>query len=197
MNWDDYFFSIVDTVSKKSKDSSTQVGCVIVGSGGNIISTGYNSFVRNINDGVEYRQSRPEKYYWMEHAERNAIYNAARSGVSLLNSTLYVSGIPCHDCWRGIIQSGIRTVVVSDIGSEYYIKNWSESCQRGLEMVRERNQYFDPVNATFLLFKNEVQNKSFEPPILDITLRDMYARTEKNINHIIKTFDETWKASTI
>jgi dCMP deaminase len=52
----------------------------------------------------------------MEHAERNAIYNANRTGVPLLGSRLYVNWVPCTDCARAIIQSGIREVIIHKQG---------------------------------------------------------------------------------
>ena len=108
MNWIEYFRGIAHQVKLKSKDIRTQIGAVVVGKDNEILSTGYNSFPRGINDDVEERQERPEKYYWFEHAERNAIYNAARIGVSLKDSTMYLTcGMSCSDCTRGIINSGI------------------------------------------------------------------------------------------
>ncbi len=61
----------------------------------------------------------------MEHAERNAIYNAARCGTPLEGCTIYIELMPCMDCARAIVQSGIREVVVShermsQYSSEYY-----------------------------------------------------------------------------
>jgi dCMP deaminase len=82
MNWTEYFLNIAETVKLKSKDRRTQIGAVIVGQDNEIVSTGYNSFPRGIDDEVEERQQRPEKYYWIVHAEMNAILNAARIGVS-------------------------------------------------------------------------------------------------------------------
>ena len=67
---------MANLVAKKSKDQSTQIGAVIVGIDNEIRSTGYNSFPSGINDDLQERQERPEKYYWIEHAERNALYNA-------------------------------------------------------------------------------------------------------------------------
>ena len=84
MRWVEYFRELAHTVKKKSKDKNTQIGAVIVGTDKEIVSTGYNSFPRGINDGVSERQERPEKYHWFEHGERNAIYNAARIGVVTL-----------------------------------------------------------------------------------------------------------------
>jgi len=63
----------------RSKDKSTHVGAVVVDDLNIVRSMGYNSFVRGINDDVPERQERPEKYFWFEHAERNAIYNSQLS----------------------------------------------------------------------------------------------------------------------
>jgi len=112
MNWDDYFFEIVDVICKKSKDRSVKIGAVIVGPDHEIRSTGYNGFPRGINDDVEERHCRPTKYLWSEHAERNAIYNAARMGTCLNDCEIYINWIPCNDCMRAIIQSGIKVVKV-------------------------------------------------------------------------------------
>lgn len=112
MKWSEYFINIAEQVKLKSKDERTQIGAVIVGVDNEIVSTGYNSFPRGINDDIPERQERPEKYFWFEHAERNAIYNAARIGVSTLGTTMYMTcGISCADCARAIISAGIKKVV--------------------------------------------------------------------------------------
>jgi dCMP deaminase len=111
-SWDHYFLEICRTVSRRSKDPDTQLGAVIVGPAREIRSTGYNSLPRGIRDGVPERLERPTKYLWMEHAERNAIYNAARHGTPLESCTLYCELLPCMDCARAIVQAGIREVVV-------------------------------------------------------------------------------------
>ncbi len=124
-NWDEYYLAICKTVAARSKDPNTQIGCVIAGPAHEIRSTGYNSLPRGIRDGVPERLVRPTKYLWMEHAERNAIYNAARCGTPLEGCTLYVEIMPCMDCGRAIVQAGIREVVISsermrEYSSEYY-----------------------------------------------------------------------------
>lgn len=137
MNWNDYFYSIADAVKKKSKDRYTQIGAVIVGKNKEILSTGYNSFPRGINDTVDERQERPEKYYWFEHAERNAIYNAARIGVSTEGASMYLTcSIPCADCARGIINAGISEIFIHRELQPTSSK-WSESADRSLEMFKE------------------------------------------------------------
>ena len=76
MNCPEYFYDMANLVAKKSKDQSTQIGAVIVVPDNEIRSIIYNSFPSGINDDLQERQERPEKYYWIEHAERNALYNA-------------------------------------------------------------------------------------------------------------------------
>jgi dCMP deaminase len=146
MNWDEYFINIAEQVKLKSKDNKTQIGVVIVGKDNEIVSTGYNSFARGINDDVDERQERPEKYFWFEHAERNAIYNAARIGVSTLGTTMYMTcGISCADCARAIINSGISKIVLRE-GKGATNPIWQESAKRSMMMFAEAGvivEYYD------------------------------------------------------
>jgi dCMP deaminase len=137
MNWKEYFRGIAHQVKLKSKDRYTQIGAVVVGSDNQIVSTGYNSFPRGIDDSVDERQERPEKYYWFEHAERNSLYNAALIGVSTKGCTMYLTcGIPCSDCARGIINSGISKIVCERVGGA--VGNlWDEHAKRSVEMFNE------------------------------------------------------------
>lgn len=112
MDWDEYFINMLDVVSLKSKDT-TKCSAIIVGPDHEIRSTGYNGFPRGFIDHDKEKWVKPEKYFWVEHAERNAIYNAARMGTSLLDCDIYVSHFPCVDCARAIIQSGITRVILS------------------------------------------------------------------------------------
>ena len=137
MNWVSYYRQLANTVKLKSKDKYTQIGAVIVGKDGEIVSTGYNSFPRGLDDGLDYRQERPEKYYWFEHAERNAIYNAARIGVSTKGTTIYLScGLPCADCARGIINSGIKRIFCERVDVTKG-ELWKESQERSWDMFME------------------------------------------------------------
>lgn len=137
MNWVSYYRQLANTIKLKSKDKYTQIGAVIVGKDGEIVSTGYNSFPRGLDDGLDYRQERPEKYYWFEHAERNAIYNSARIGVSTKGTTMYLScGLPCADCARGIINSGIKRIFCERVDVTKG-ELWKESQERSWDMFME------------------------------------------------------------
>src|ERR1035437_7326196 len=123
--WDQYYLDICKVVAARSKDPNTQIGCVIIGPNHEIRSTGYNSFPRGIRDDVPERLVRPTKYLWIEHAERNAICNAARAGTATEGCTDYVDIMPCMDCARAVVQAGITQVVVSAermalYSSDYY-----------------------------------------------------------------------------
>ena len=147
MNWDEYFFKMVDLVASKSKDKSTKVGAVIVGPDHRVVATGYNGFPMGVNDImgckscvdlnlIDKRYERPEKYYWTEHAERNAIYSAACNGIALGGCTMYTQSAPCADCARAIIQSGIICVKVECI-IRPGMGHWRESVHVGVTMMTE------------------------------------------------------------
>ncbi len=138
MNWTEYFLGIAEQVKLKSKDQSTQIGAVIVGTDNEVLSTGYNSFPRGLDDSLQERQERPEKYFWFEHAERNAIYNAARVGTPLKGSIIYLtSGLPCMDCARGIVNSGIKEVYCKSECTTKNKEKWEESQRKSLQLLYE------------------------------------------------------------
>jgi len=134
ISWDDYFMTMVYLAAMRSKDNSTHVGAVVVDDYNVVMSMGYNSFVRGINDDVPERQGRPEKYFWMEHAERNAVYNAARY---LRGCRMYTNGVPCMDCARAVIQAGIKEVIVDKGWDDEQAEKWEESCGKSYDMLEE------------------------------------------------------------
>lgn len=106
---DDYFLALCDVAAQRSKDPSTQVGAVLV-KHGDVLSTGYNGFPAGMIETPE-RWERPTKYGIVVHAEENVILRAARNGVPILGSILYISLFPCSKCARLIGNSGIREIV--------------------------------------------------------------------------------------
>lgn len=115
--WADRFMGLCDHIASWSEDRDFQVGCVIVGAGHEVRTMGYNGLPRGVSatDDNRFDRASGEKFHWIEHAERNAIYNAARAGANLDGCTLYVNRFPCADCGRAIIQSGITCVVCPPI----------------------------------------------------------------------------------
>lgn len=108
--WDEYFMSMAILVAMRSIDPSQKNGCIIVGKNNKILSIGYNGFPRGSIDEL-IPLTRPDKYLFIEHAEKNAILNRQ---FDIECSTLYVTSTPCLACVRSIIQSGVRRVVYLD-----------------------------------------------------------------------------------
>ena len=120
MKWDHFFIEMARLTASKSKDPSTKVGCVLVGQDNQVLSIGYNGFPRWVDgddDPNGERWTRPIKYEYVEHAERNAIFNAARSGIVLDGAIAYLNWepTPCAACTRALIQAGIVTIVGPNI----------------------------------------------------------------------------------
>ncbi|MFM0504299.1 dCMP deaminase family protein [Paraburkholderia caffeinilytica] len=135
MESDGKFMRLALEVAQLSNDRSRKVGCVIVGPDNEIRSTGYNSFPVGIIDSIEKRHERPAKYMWTEHAERNAIYNAAKHGVSINGCKMYLPWFPCIDCSRAIIQAGIVELIA--IEPDVRDDRWGSDFSVSLEMLRE------------------------------------------------------------
>jgi dCMP deaminase len=95
-----------------SKDQYKKVGALfLMKESYQILTSGYNGMPRGIDETVLERWDRPLKYKYIEHAERNCIYNASRHGVPLNNSICIVTMFPCVDCTRALIQVGISLLV--------------------------------------------------------------------------------------
>jgi len=121
-SWYTYFLDQLFGVASKSKDPYTKVGCMITGEDHGHRTAGFNGFPRRVEDDiakVPERYERPAKYKWTEHAERNAIYYAAKVGIPLDGCTLYVDWPPCAECARGIIGSGIARVIIDGDSASY------------------------------------------------------------------------------
>ena len=92
--WDERFMALAEHIGSWSKDRGRQVGCVIVAPDNTIRAIGYNGFPRGLDDDDDERHSRPAKYLWTEHAERNAMYVAARSGIAIAGCRLFIVAMP-------------------------------------------------------------------------------------------------------
>ena len=140
-SWDTIYMSMCYLMAYRSPDESTKVGSVITTKDNVHITSGYNGICRNIAHNSKM-QIRPDKYHWFEHAERNAIYNAGRIGARLdLAYNVYIPWLPCSDCMRAIIQTGIQRVVVHEAGQIAHEKNtvgtWEDSHRITFEMFSE------------------------------------------------------------
>ena len=134
--WDDRYMDIAKRIAAWSKDPSRKIGAVAVGSKGQILSQGYNGFPRGILDSKDRYDNRERKYQLVVHAEMNVIFNATFNGVSLDGASLYVYGLPvCSECAKGIIQVGVKRVVI--LTDNIVPDIWTNSFKITSEMLSE------------------------------------------------------------
>ena len=144
--WDLRYLQLAKEVSSWSKDPSRKIGAIAVGAKGQVLSQGYNGFPRGIEDRVSYYEDRETKYKYVVHAEMNVIFNATYNGVSLDDATLYVTGLPvCSDCAKGIIQVGIRRVVMIE---QNVPQKWIESWKTTAGMFDEAKINWEFINVS-------------------------------------------------
>ena len=118
-NIDEYFMKMAHLVKTRSTCYRRWVGAIIV-KNKHILTTGYNGNPKGVKHCEEIGCMRQEfnihsgqmhELCTGVHAEQNAIIQAAVFGVSIKDSTLYVTDKPCSVCARMIINAGIKEVV--------------------------------------------------------------------------------------
>ena len=92
-------------VARRSPSRPRKVGAVLVLADGKTLAA-CNDFPGGVRD-LDERHAHPERLLWIEHAERNAIFAAARAGLATAGATLIATFHPCADCARAIVQAGI------------------------------------------------------------------------------------------
>lgn len=115
ISWDEYFMSVAQLTSMRSKDTNTKVGAVLVDNKNRIIGTGYNWLPSSIDESkfpISNNKSLPyneTKYAYVVHAELNSILNT--TVYDLTNSKIYCTLFPCNECAKVIIQKGISEII--------------------------------------------------------------------------------------
>lgn len=121
--------------ARSSGDPRTQNGAVLVRAD-DIVILAANA----LPAGVASRRDRlepPQKYTFIEHAERNAIYAAAAAGWPTAGATMYCLWFACPDCARAIIQAGIAEVVGHVAPRNETPSRWLQAVRDGEQMLRE------------------------------------------------------------
>lgn len=138
--WTDYFLGMAKVVSQRSHDIHTQHGCVITDSNNRILGVGYNGFPKGLDDS-QLPTSRPEKYFWMTHAERNALANCI---IRPENGIAYVTGQCCNDCIIALWQEGIKTVIMANNhGTQLFDNDAKKRFDTFVKMSKINIQYVD------------------------------------------------------
>lgn len=119
-DWDTYFMNICEAVGARSTCDRGRVGAVVTRDN-HILSTGYAGAPRKLPScdevGHEFHTVRHADGHETQHcirtahAEQNAIIEAARVGIALDGSTIYVRMTPCYVCAKMVVNAGVKRVV--------------------------------------------------------------------------------------
>jgi dCMP deaminase len=116
--FDDVYMGTALLHAKKSKAVRAKVGAVLVTKTG-IIIPGYNGTPSGTDNACEDQVREEDGIVLVTkpevlHAELNTIMKAAREGVSVLGSTVYVTLSPCLPCSAMLLQAGISRLIYKD-----------------------------------------------------------------------------------
>lgn len=106
--YDKAYLRMATEWAKLSYCKRKQVGSLIV-KNNMIISDGYNGTPSGYTNCCEDEQG--DTFWYVLHAEANAILKVAKSTQSADGATLYITLSPCKECSKLIIQAGIKRVV--------------------------------------------------------------------------------------
>lgn len=121
-DWDEYFLSIADLVSKRSTCLRRSVGALVV-KDRRILATGYNGTPSGIKhceetgclrEKLKVPSGQRHELCRGLHAEQNVLLQAALHGTSLKDATLYCTNQPCIICAKMLINAGINEIVIKD-----------------------------------------------------------------------------------
>ena len=133
LSWESYFMNIAHEVATRSTCDRKHVGAVIVREK-TILSTGYNGSIKGLphcNDAGH--EMSDEHCIRTTHAEANAIVQAAKNGVAVNNSEIYVTASPCYNCFKLIANAGIIVIYYNELyRDERIIEHALES---GIELI--------------------------------------------------------------
>src|SRR3954465_409416 len=121
------------TVAATSPNWIRQVGAVLVTQDGTRIAA-CNTFPAGVRD-LDERHAGDGRFVWMEHAERHAIFAAARRGLATAGGHLTTSFFPCIDCARAIVDSGI--VCLDTPAPAFADPVWGPSFERSQIILQE------------------------------------------------------------
>ena len=117
-SWKKYFMDIARLVAMRSTCLRRSVGALIV-KDKRILATGYNGAPTNISHCAEkgclrerlnVPSGKRHELCRGLHAEQNAIIQAACHGVSIRDSELFCTNLPCFICAKIIINAGIKKI---------------------------------------------------------------------------------------
>ena len=139
ISWHKYFMNIAKEVAARSTCSRKAVGAVIARDK-QILSTGYNGSIKNMPHCIDVGCDIVDGHCVATvHAEANAIIQAAKNGVNINNSDIYVTASPCWNCFKLIANSGIKRIIYGEFYRDEKSLEISKKCHVELVHIDELN----------------------------------------------------------
>ena len=133
VSWGTYFMNIAKEVATRSTCDRKYVGAVIVREK-TILSTGYNGSIKGLPHCDETGHEMVDGHcVRTTHAEANAIVQAAKNGVEINKSDIYVTASPCYNCFKLIANGGIKTIYYGEFYREDRILEHAK--EAGIDLV--------------------------------------------------------------
>jgi dCMP deaminase len=133
IDWHEYFMNIAEQVATRSTCDRKHVGAVIVRDK-TILSTGYNGSLRGAPHCDEIGHDMENGHCVRTvHAEANAVAQAAKNGVRIDDSEIYVTASPCLNCFQLVTNCGIKTVYYKEFYRDERITEYAK--QSGISLV--------------------------------------------------------------
>ena len=118
-SWDEYFMKLAHEVATRTTCLRRAVGAVIV-KDRRILATGYNGVptglahcaeVGCLREQLGIPSGQRQEICRGLHAEQNAIIQAARYGININGSSIYITTQPCITCAKMLINAGVQEIV--------------------------------------------------------------------------------------
>lgn len=124
---------IAQVVASRSTCHRKFVGSVIVRNR-TILSTGYNGSIRGMPHCTDVGHMMEGGHCVATiHAEANAILQAAKNGVTIEGSTIYVTASPCWNCFKQCCNAGLVRICYGEFYRDERI--FDVANQIGVELV--------------------------------------------------------------
>jgi len=147
-------------LARTSSDSSNQNGAVLINPETHYVrGEGANNFPNGVAFTDQRAEQRPAKYRYYEHAERWAVYDAAKKGEQVEGCHMICPWAACCDCARSLIVSGVYALYMHQQRMDMTPDRWKDDVNEALNMLSEAGvvlRYFDgPIAAQDVLVNGQ------------------------------------------
>ena len=168
VSWIKHMMKLARLIAEKSPCVRRKVGCIVTNADHRIVSCGYNGNISGHPHCTKetcyrYQNNIPSgqmpELCAAIHAEQNAIVSAAIQGVSLENSFIYVTTMPCITCMKMLLSVKPKWMFFE---SDYDIKNiqWILDNEKHCHIVRVSLDEYDNFDYQYLTKQDLYMNHS-------------------------------------